>query len=89
MEKRFNYGGQAVIDGVMMRGRRVVVTAVRGPGGGIALDTQSLPSRMPRRSRDSHKGHHGHNGHDHHGNDGHEGGNQGGGCYISPCTHHT
>jgi len=51
VEKRFNYGGQAVIDGVMMRGRRVVVTAVRRPGGGIALDTQSLPSILSSRAR--------------------------------------
>ena len=49
--KRFNYGGQAVIEGVMMRGRRVVVTAVRRPGGGIALDTQPLPSISTSRAR--------------------------------------
>lgn len=51
MVKRFNYGGQAVIEGVMMRGRRVVVTAVRRPGGGIALDTQPLPSISTSRAR--------------------------------------
>ncbi len=49
--KRFNYGGQAVIEGVMMRGLRVVVTAVRRPGGGIALDTQLLPSISTSRAR--------------------------------------
>jgi len=49
--KRFNYGGQAVIEGVMMRGRRVVVTAVRRPGGGIALDTQPLPAILTSRAR--------------------------------------
>ena len=40
--KRFYYGGQAVIEGVMMRGRRAMVTAVRRPGGGLALDIQPL-----------------------------------------------
>jgi len=40
--KRFYYGGQAVIEGVMMRGRKVMVTAVRRPGGGLAMDTQPL-----------------------------------------------
>ena len=49
--KSFNYGGQAVIEGVMMRGLRVVVTAVRRPGGGIALDTQLLPSISTSRAR--------------------------------------
>ena len=49
--KRFNYGGQAVIEGVMMRGQRVVVTAVRRPGGGIALDTQPLPAISTSRAR--------------------------------------
>jgi len=49
--KRFNYGGQAVIEGVMMRGLSVVVTAVRRPGGGIALDTQPLPSISTSRAR--------------------------------------
>lgn len=43
MAKIFYYGGQAVIEGVMMRGRKSVVTAVRRPDGGIAIDTQPLP----------------------------------------------
>jgi uncharacterized protein YqhQ len=42
MAKRFNYGGQAVIDGVMMRGRKAMVTAVRRPSGGLALDVHPL-----------------------------------------------
>ena len=29
MNKPFNYGGQAVIEGVMMRGRKFVTIAVR------------------------------------------------------------
>jgi hypothetical protein len=42
VSKKFYYGGQAVIDGVMMRGRRVMVTAVRRPDGGVAIDSQPL-----------------------------------------------
>ena len=42
MAKRFHYGGQAVIEGVMMRGQKAVVTAVRRPGGGLAIDVQPL-----------------------------------------------
>ena len=40
--KRFYYGGQAVIEGVMMRGQKTMVTAVRRPGGGLAMDIQPL-----------------------------------------------
>lgn len=42
MSKQFHYGGQAVIEGVMIRGRKAVVTAVRRPGGGLAMDVQPL-----------------------------------------------
>jgi len=42
MTKRFYYGGQAVIEGVMMRGQKTMVTAVRRPNGGVALDIQPL-----------------------------------------------
>jgi uncharacterized protein YqhQ len=42
MAKKFYYGGQAVIEGVMMRGQKAMVTAVRRPGGGLALDTRPL-----------------------------------------------
>jgi len=42
MAKRFHYGGQAVIEGVMMRGQKAMVTAVRRPGGGLAIDVQPL-----------------------------------------------
>lgn len=41
MARNFYYGGQAVIEGVMMRGRKFMVTAVRRPGGG--LSTQVWP----------------------------------------------
>ncbi len=39
---KFNYGGQAVIEGVMMRGRSSVVTAVRRPGGEVAINAEPL-----------------------------------------------
>jgi uncharacterized protein YqhQ len=42
--KRFHYGGQAVIEGVMMRGQKAMVTAVRRPDGEIVVDTQRLPA---------------------------------------------
>jgi len=43
-KKKFNYGGQAVIEGVMIRGRTSVVTAVRRPGGEVAIDVKPMPS---------------------------------------------
>jgi len=42
MEERFHYGGQAVIEGVMIRGQKAVVTVVRRPGGSLAVATQPL-----------------------------------------------
>ncbi|MFC1965640.1 DUF1385 domain-containing protein [Chloroflexota bacterium] len=44
MGERFYYGGQAVIEGVMMRGKKIMVTAVRRPDGGLVADTQPLPA---------------------------------------------
>jgi len=41
---RFHYGGQAVIEGVMIRGRESVVTAVRRPNGEITVDSKPIPS---------------------------------------------
>ncbi|HJX60940.1 MAG TPA: DUF1385 domain-containing protein [Dehalococcoidia bacterium] len=38
----FYYGGQAVLEGVMIRGRRLVAVAVRRPRGDIALRTETL-----------------------------------------------
>jgi uncharacterized protein YqhQ len=38
----FHYGGQAVMEGVMIRGRRLVAVAVRRPEGDIALRLESL-----------------------------------------------
>ncbi len=43
-EKKHNYGGQAVIEGVMIRGQRMMSTAVRRSNGEIVVDTQPLPS---------------------------------------------
>jgi uncharacterized protein YqhQ len=43
-KKKFNYGGQAVIEGVMIRGRSSVVTAIRRPGGDIAVNAKPVPS---------------------------------------------
>jgi uncharacterized protein YqhQ len=43
-KKKYNYGGQAVIEGVMIRGRTSVVTAVRRPNGEITVDTRPVPA---------------------------------------------
>jgi len=48
---RFYYGGQAVIEGVMMRGRETLVTAVRRPDGGLVIDSQPLPKLYTGRIR--------------------------------------
>lgn len=42
MADKFFYGGQAVIEGVMMRGRKSSVTAVRRPDGEIVTETTPL-----------------------------------------------
>ncbi|MBI4286460.1 MAG: DUF1385 domain-containing protein [Chloroflexi bacterium] len=44
MTDRVYYGGQAVIEGVMMRGRKNMVTAVRRPSGGVAVAARPLAS---------------------------------------------
>jgi uncharacterized protein YqhQ len=46
MGKPFNYGGQAVIEGVMMRGRKHMAVAVRNPDGEIVLHTEPLNPRI-------------------------------------------
>lgn len=38
----FNYGGQAVIEGVMMRGAKTMAVAVRNPAGEIVVHTEPL-----------------------------------------------
>ena len=42
MAKEFHYGGQAVIEGVMMRGQRSMAVAVRGPGGRVHVSTKPI-----------------------------------------------
>ena len=44
MSDRLMVGGQAVIEGVMMRGPKLCATAVREPGGGIALEVKPVNS---------------------------------------------
>ena len=39
-EKKITIGGQAVIEGVMMRGPELVATAVRNPQGRIELEVK-------------------------------------------------
>ena len=50
-KKKYNYGGQAVIEGVMIRGRTSVVTAVRRPNGDVTTDVKPLPSLTTSRMR--------------------------------------
>lgn len=45
-EDRFHYGGQAVIEGVMMRGRTHMAVAVRHPQGHIVLHDEPLRGRI-------------------------------------------
>jgi uncharacterized protein YqhQ len=45
-EKKYHYGGQAVMEGVMIQGHRHLVTAVRRPGGDIITHTRNLPPFM-------------------------------------------
>ncbi|MEW5987433.1 MAG: DUF1385 domain-containing protein, partial [Chloroflexota bacterium] len=44
--KPFNYGGQAVIEGVMMRGSKALAVAVRDPQGEIVIHTEPLDARI-------------------------------------------
>ena len=44
----FYYGGQAVIEGVMMRGRRHMAVAVRAPNGEIIVHEEALPANLGR-----------------------------------------
>lgn len=43
---RFTYGGQAVLEGVMMRGRRWATVAVRAPSSEIVLHSERLPRAL-------------------------------------------
>ena len=44
MPKTTYYGGQAVIEGVMVRGPRTMAVAVRRPDGTVALKSEALSS---------------------------------------------
>jgi uncharacterized protein YqhQ len=46
MGKPFNYGGQAVLEGVMMRGSKAVAVAVRDPQGQIVVHSEPLDARV-------------------------------------------
>ena len=42
LSRPFNYGGQAVLEGVMMRGSKAVAVAVRDPQGQIVIHSEPL-----------------------------------------------
>jgi uncharacterized protein YqhQ len=46
LNTNINYGGQAVIEGVMMRGSKALSVAVRNPVGDIVVHTEPLDSRI-------------------------------------------
>jgi uncharacterized protein YqhQ len=48
MSRPFNYGGQAVIEGVMMRGSRTMAVALRHPDGHIVVETEPLNETLYR-----------------------------------------
>jgi Predicted metal-dependent enzyme len=45
-KNELNYGGQAVMEGVMMRGSRTMAVAVRQPDGHILLHSEPLDPRI-------------------------------------------
>ena len=51
MSKPFHYGGQAVIEGVMMRGQKNLAIAVRGPSGEINITRKPLAAVYTERMR--------------------------------------
>ncbi len=48
MSRPFNYGGQALIEGVMMRGSRTMAIALRNPEGDIVVETEALNEALYR-----------------------------------------
>jgi uncharacterized protein YqhQ len=48
---RFNYGGQALIEGVLMRGRDAIAVAVRHPDGDVVWDAERLDDSVVHRHR--------------------------------------
>ena len=51
MDEKFNYGGQAVIEGVMIRGQKAAVTTVRRPNGELTINIRALPTIFTKRVR--------------------------------------
>jgi len=47
-EMKFSYGGQAVMEGVMMRGQRIFAVAVRDPNGEVLVHKDTVPSVLYR-----------------------------------------
>src|SRR6266436_409023 len=45
-QAKISYGGQAVLEGVMMRGRTWMAVAVRAPDKSIVVTSQPLPMRL-------------------------------------------
>ena len=45
---KFNYGGQAVLEGVMMRGEKDWAVCVRNPAGDIVVHREALPGAVYR-----------------------------------------
>src|ERR1700724_1574747 len=43
---KISYGGQAVLEGVMMRGRTYMAVAVRAPDKSIVVKSEPLPMRL-------------------------------------------
>src|ERR687886_1193214 len=43
---KVSYGGQAVLEGVMMRGRSHMAVAVRAPGKQIVVTSETLPRHL-------------------------------------------
>ncbi len=52
MEKSFHYGGQAVFEGVMIRGREGVAISMRQPNGELSIERQPLASIYKGRLRE-------------------------------------
>jgi uncharacterized protein YqhQ len=48
---RYNYGGQALIEGVLMRGRNAIAVAVRHPDGDVVWETERLDQSRIHRHR--------------------------------------
>ena len=51
MTERTYYGGQAVIEGVMMRGKKTMVTVVRHPSGSLVMNARPLSALYTGRMR--------------------------------------